>query len=117
MVASSDLLLLQQLKQELSPGQLQQFMLLYPARKKSVGAGILLALLFGLFGAHKFYLGDTKAGVIFLICGTIGWFLILPPIIIGVISLIDACQMGSTVQTFNTAAAMALKEEVKLLAS
>jgi TM2 domain-containing membrane protein YozV len=91
---SSDLFLMQQLKEELTPSQLQQFMMLYPARKKSVGVGILLALFLGMLGVHKFYLGETSAGIIYLVAGTIGWIIIIPPIVVAIMCIIDACQMG-----------------------
>jgi len=50
----------------------------------------LLAFFLGWLGIHKFYLGKTNAGIIMLLCGTIGWLLLaIPPAVIGVIALIE----------------------------
>ena len=50
----------------------------------------LLAFFLGWLGIHKFYLGKTNAGIIMLLCGTIGWVLIgIPPLIVGLISFIE----------------------------
>lgn len=46
--------------------------------RKDKYVAALLAFLFGLWGVHKFYLGRTGAGIVMLLCGTIGWLLILP---------------------------------------
>lgn len=60
-----------------------------PTTDKSKVAAGLLAIFLGTLGIHKFYLGRTGMGVLYLLCGTIGWFLILPPIIIGIVALIE----------------------------
>lgn len=50
----------------------------------------LLALFLGGIGIHKFYLGKTTAGVIMLLCGTIGWITFgLVPGIIALIAFIE----------------------------
>lgn len=49
----------------------------------------LLAFFLGVLGIHKFYLGKTTAGVIMLLCGTIGWVLVLPGFIMAVIAFIE----------------------------
>lgn len=56
--------------------------------KSKVAAGIL-AILLGCLGIHKFYLGYTGPGVVMLLCGTIGWLLIVPGFVIWVISLVE----------------------------
>lgn len=51
----------------------------------------LLALFFGTFGIHKFYLGFNKAGLIMLACTLLGWVVFfLPTMIVGVIAFIEA---------------------------
>ena len=55
----------------------------------------LFAFFLGLFGAHKFYLGQTGMGIVYLVIGTIGWGLFfftfgVPQIILAVICLIEA---------------------------
>ena len=61
--------------------------------KSKVTAG-LLALLLGGLGAHKFYLGHTGLGVLFLLTNTVGllitWLvLFLPNIVLGLIAFIE----------------------------
>jgi TM2 domain-containing membrane protein YozV len=52
-------------------------------------AAALLAFFLGCFGAHKFYLNKTGAAVTMLLCGTIGWMLVLPGLIIAIIAFIE----------------------------
>ena len=61
--------------------------------KSKVAAG-LLAIFLGGLGIHKFYLGFTGPGLVYLLTNTIGWvvtvFLLgLPNIALGVIALIE----------------------------
>lgn len=53
-------------------------------------AAALLAFFLGAFGAHKFYLGYTKQGVIMLVVFLLGFILLgLPSIVIGVIAFVE----------------------------
>lgn len=56
---------------------------------KSKIAAALLALFLGPLGVHKFYLGRTGPGVIMLLCGTIGWLLVLPGLAMLVIAFVE----------------------------
>lgn len=61
--------------------------------KNKIVAG-LLAIFLGGIGIHKFYLGYTGPGLVFLLINTVGWvitiFLLgIPNIILGVIALIE----------------------------
>lgn len=49
----------------------------------------LLAFFLGVFGVHKFYLGKNRAGVIMLLCGTIGWLLVLPGLFASITAFIE----------------------------
>ena len=57
--------------------------------KSKIVAG-LLALFLGGFGIHKFYLGYTKPGIIMVLCGTIGWVIVIPGAINLIIAFIEA---------------------------
>lgn len=64
--------------------------LIAPSSDKNKVVAALLAFFLGLFGVHKFYLGRTTAGVIMLLCGTIGWVLFaIPPMVVGLIAFIE----------------------------
>ena len=65
-----------------------------PAGGKDKTAAGLLAIFLGSFGIHKFYLGYTGPGLVYLLVNTIGWFLLwivlyIPNIILGVIALVE----------------------------
>ena len=53
-------------------------------------AAALFAFFLGAFGAHKFYLGYTKQGVIMLLTFLFGFILLgIPSMIIGIIALVE----------------------------
>ncbi|WP_322786602.1 TM2 domain-containing protein [Paraglaciecola arctica] len=53
-------------------------------------AAALLAFFLGAFGAHKFYLGYTKQGVIMLLVFLFGFILLgLPSMIIAIIAFVE----------------------------
>lgn len=61
--------------------------------KNKVAAG-LLAILLGGWGVHKFYLGFTGPGLVFLLVNTVGFaitwiMLFIPNIALGVIALVE----------------------------
>jgi TM2 domain-containing membrane protein YozV len=58
--------------------------------KKDKMIAFVLALVLGTIGAHKFYLGYKNPAIIMLICGTIGWILVIPALVMAVIALIEA---------------------------
>jgi TM2 domain-containing membrane protein YozV len=60
------------------------------AGEKNKVVAALLAFFLGSFGAHKFYLGKNKAGVIMLLCFFPGILLFaIPTLIMGVIAFIE----------------------------
>ena len=51
----------------------------------------LLAFFLGLFGAHKFYLGQTGWGIAYLLGGTVVWVTLgIIPAILAIVCLIEA---------------------------
>ena len=61
--------------------------------KNKIAAGLLGVLLGGL-GIHKFYLGFTGPGLVFLLVNTIGWsitwtLLFIPNLILGVVGFVE----------------------------
>lgn len=53
-------------------------------------AAALFAFFLGVFGAHKFYLGYTKQGIIMLITFLLGFILLgIPSMVIGVIAFVE----------------------------
>lgn len=58
--------------------------------KKSKYTASLLAFFLGGLGIHWFYLNRPSKGVIYLLCGTVGWIFILPVLIIIIMCFVDS---------------------------
>ena len=82
-------------------------MMVYDAKKKSTGITYLLWLLLGGIGAHRFYMGRTGTGVIYLALQVLGWVTmatglgIFMFIAVGIWWLIDAFLIPSMVRQNN----------------
>ena len=112
---TSNLVLFQQYTSDLNADQKLQFQSEFTTRQRNNGVGICLALLLGGVGAHKFYLKDSGAGIVYALLGTVGWLLVVPPIIVAVLSIVDACKMQGEVIKFNNALAREIKAELDAL--
>lgn len=66
---------------------------------KSRGVAGLLAILLGCLGVHFFYVGKTGAGILNLLLCLLGWVLLfIPPLVVGVLSLIQGILMLTMTQ-------------------
>ena len=90
-------------------GMTEQQQMLFIARyslvRKDVTAAILLAFFLGSFGAHRFYLGETSMGILYLIfC----WSLI-PHLI----ALVECFFLAERVRQYNTVQAAAIAAQIR----
>ena len=60
-----------------------------PSGAKSRHVAGLLAIFLGCFGVHKFYLGNVKMGIVYLLCSTLGSVLVLPALVVLVVSVVE----------------------------
>ena len=93
----------------------QHFLQQYSLRKRNAGAVVGFALLLGGLGVHRFYLRQVGLGVVYLVAGTIGWLIIVPPIIVGILCIIDACNSGGLVAKCNHELAREIMNEIATL--
>lgn len=84
---------LQDIINQLPQDKQTMFLMEYNSRKKDKNTAVLLAILVGSIGAHRFYLGETTAGVLFLL---FSWTWI--PLIIGIV---EAFTIGDKVEALN----------------
>lgn len=78
-------------KEQLSEKQLAILESEMQKYKKSVGLAYVLWFFLGSLGIHKFYIGDSKKGLLYLILGIVGWISILAG---GGIALISQSNRG-----------------------
>lgn len=83
---------------------------------KSTGLAYVLWFFLGSLGIHKFYLGNTKMGIVYLLLSLIGWVTVYILIgwvflaILAILWLIDLFTLPSQVRTANDLAAKQIAE-------
>lgn len=76
-------------------------------RRKEVTTGVLLAVFLGGLGAHRFYMGQTGAGILYAI-----FFWTFIP---GIVALIEAFLMPQRIRDYNATAGMEVVAKLKAL--
>ncbi len=61
--------------------------------EKSKILAAIFAFFLGGLGIHKFYLGDQKWGIIYIVLLITGCFLIIPAIVVGIMALVDGIKL------------------------
>ena len=79
----------------------------YSANKKSVTTGVLLALFVGGLGIHKFWLGETGIGILYLLF----FWSFIPALV----AILDACLMGNTIKNYNLKVANAAYQKIIMM--
>jgi hypothetical protein len=75
--------------------------------RKDPTTGVLLAIFLGWLGVHHFWMGNTLAGVLYLV---FSWTLIP-----ALVSLIEAFFMAGRVRLFNMGRARKIADQIKML--
>ncbi len=86
-------------------------MMVYEAQKKNAGIGYILWFLFGLFGAHRFYLGKVLSGFLQLVLGVLALLTISTPLLLSIWAIwwiYDALVMPGWVSARNLELAQAI---------
>lgn len=91
--------------QGLTDSQRMLFLSEFNARRKDGTTGLLLALFLGGFGAHRFYLGQTGLGIIYLLFCFVSWM----------VALVEVFLMKGRVERYNADVAMEVAAKVKVL--
>jgi TM2 domain-containing membrane protein YozV len=91
--------------QGMSEQQQMLFMARYSLVRKDTTAAILLAFFLGSFGAHRFYMGETGLGFLYLIfCWTF---------IPHVIALVECFFLPDRVRQYNTVQAASIAAQIR----
>ena len=89
----AQLALLAEAKAQLSPSQRQALAVLVAQQQKSPAVAKGLCLLLGLFGAHRFYLGQPDRGVLYLLSSV--------TLVSLLVALLDLVFLGQEVERLN----------------
>ena len=65
-------------------------------RDESGTSLFIFGLLFGCWGVHQFVSGNTKRGLVYLLCSTLGAVLVIRPLVIFVLVLIDLFKISKS---------------------
>ena len=76
-------------KRQSAPKKLSDSVNYVSKNGKSMLVYLLLAWFFGVFGAHKFYVGKKGQGITMLVLTIVGFLLIIPLLITAIWSLVD----------------------------
>lgn len=94
-----------QLMEGMSDHQRSIFVSQYSLVRKDPAIAVLLAFVLGSFGAHRFYLGETSLGVLYLCFFWTG--------IPGLVSLVECFLLPDRVRRYNTPQAVAIAAGVR----
>ena len=95
------------LPNDLTDQERRRFQDEYLAVKKNETTGVLLALFLGGFGAHHFYMGRMRLGILYLL----SFWTLIP----GIVALAECFLMKGRVQQFNRRKADHIVTRLKML--
>jgi TM2 domain-containing membrane protein YozV len=91
--------------QGMTEQQKMLFLTQYNAMKKDTTVGVLLCFFLGVFGAHRFYMGQTGMGVLYLVFFWTG--------ISAIICLVECFLMPGRIREYNAEQAYAMANQVR----
>lgn len=106
MLELEDVMLMKELR-NLNEQDRLMFMNEMASRRKNPTAGVLLALFLGGLGAHRFYMGQTGLGILYLcFCWTL---------VPGIAAFVEAFLMPQRVRAYNAAVGMEIMTRIRVL--